>query len=554
MNNKTNFYILCSTLCVLCAQSANAMQIRPATSGNQAAATGVRGGNAMQYHNLLMMQEITAAQNDPAMITAATDAAVAALPVRVANMDLARDIATGRGEFNVGMAQLDSCAMIFPNGRFAWDRPNAGINAGNNITCVAEVEMRQIHGNSDIILARAMVAAGDAIDCNIGQFPEGGLTNAVSNVLFPMDTEPTLEYVRRRMDQEQRRNTTSMTVTSAIVGGVGGYLLNVGDNRWASTIGGAAVGGGVGLAGAQAGHVGGNVIMGAAVNAAAGGLIGNISGIGGSTLMVEPCKHNGTNTRCLVGYVDRGTNFPAGSTAFYNISNGNTRICNPPPPTETGDFVCRAADFLNIQIGGRPLNDILNDMRAGTALEVPEFCLSNNRMVAKGASSCETGNTWVQIDSDNLRLSANRINAVCVDWRGVNTKHWDDRKTDCDGKIYAFSHDGNVGNRLTVGVDGTTGGAPVTSANFFPYLVSASDGAIIDINNRARLGATLWGAGIGGLLGGIAAHQGASEEVIERWLSAVQEYRNSLEQIYCATGTRLLAPYNSVAAIPNMRQ
>ncbi|MBQ7128059.1 MAG: hypothetical protein IJO18_03680 [Alphaproteobacteria bacterium] len=78
----------------------------------------------------------------------------------------------------------------------------------------------------------------------------------------------------------------------------------------------------------------------------------------------------------------------------------------------------------------------------------------------------------------------------------------------------------------------------------------AEDGALIDLGNKARLKGTLIGAGAGGALGAFTAYQGAQDEIQQRWVSAVREYKDSLQKIYCATGTRFLTHYNDTVIIP----
>ena len=529
-----------------------------------------RGGRAVQHHQNLMRQEMHAMQNDPEVIEAAEEAAIAALPVRVANIDIARDTARGRGEFNVGISHLENCAMIFPNGRFAWDRPNAGFHAGATARCVAEVEMRKIHGNSDIILARALVAAGDSIDCNIGAFPESGYTADAGNVIFPADNEPTMDDVRRRMNEEQRRGIGMRTATSAVIGGVGGYLLNVGGNRLASTIGGAVIAGGVGYASGAAGHVGGNVIMGAAVNAAAGGIIGNMSGIGSSSLLVDSCPGH-PDIKCLFGYIDVGRDLDANTRVFFNVRDGAQRTCSATNDREE----CRPRDLLNVRIppsitGTNQSMTLDEYVRTVDRTNPPSgsFCIGRDGQMV--TSDCAPGESvvWNEIQNwSGIKVSGSRVQAVCFNWthgarisRSPRTN--EATRTACD--LRQMNSRGTLGDPVNNRTDGAARTEDDTNDNnnndmnlrehFYPFELDASDGKIIDINHPGRWRATAMGAGIGAALGGWTAWQGASEEVVDRWLASVREYRNSLEVIYCGTGTRLLSPYNSPATIPNIRQ
>ncbi len=91
-----------------------------------------------------------------------------------------------------------------------------------------------------------------------------------------------------------------------------------------------------------------------------------------------------------------------------------------------------------------------------------------------------------------------------------------------------------------------------TLENFFPIYKSADDGSIIDFGNKARLKATLTGAGAGGALGAFSAYQGAKTDISNRWTTAVREYEDSLGKVYCITGDRYLTRYNDVFDILSM--
>ena len=78
----------------------------------------------------------------------------------------------------------------------------------------------------------------------------------------------------------------------------------------------------------------------------------------------------------------------------------------------------------------------------------------------------------------------------------------------------------------------------------------ADDGGVVDLSNKARMKGTLTGAGLGAGMGAFSGYQGAQDDIQQRWLSAVREYKDSLQKIYCATGTHFLAQYNDMAMIP----
>ena len=84
--------------------------------------------------------------------------------------------------------------------------------------------------------------------------------------------------------------------------------------------------------------------------------------------------------------------------------------------------------------------------------------------------------------------------------------------------------------------------------------VSAEDGGVIDLDNKARLKGTMIGAGVGGAAGAFTAYQGAQSDIDERWVSAVREYKDSLEKFYCATGNRFISYYNDIAVVPDINE
>ena len=541
-------------LCLIGGFAANAApQIKAPTSGNAAAAAGVRTQNDA-YQSALMATGMST-QN----ITgdAAIDASIAALPVRVASIDLARDIVTGRGEFNIGRRDLENCAMIFPAGRFAWDRPTAGTRAGGNITCVAEVEMRKIYGNNDIILARAMVAAGDSIECNIDHFPESGYTAEAFKTEFPEDQEPSLSKVRRRMDKEQKKDAGKRTLTAAALAAGAGAMLAGEGNRWQGAGIGAVAGGGTMYASTQAGHVGGAVIMGTAVNAAAGGLVGNIMGVGDTTWLVDDCP-GAESFSCLFGSYVLSDQLEPEKRAFYNIREQRILVCN------TDMSGCDYADLVDtyINVTPPPSSKLTSPMSisefqqqqlvpgSGVDATDEKHCLKNNTMTTDG---CDAGSqTWVQIfDAEGGKPNkvSSRYAAVCKGWTATNKEKnkWKNDGKDSKGNacsLYSMAPDGNMGVEIP--------GAKFS--NFKPYVLNASDGKIIDISHPGRMTATITGAVSGGILGGWSAYEGANEEIQERWVAAVREYKDSLERIHCSTGTRPLSPYNGIVVIPNVRQ
>ena len=80
------------------------------------------------------------------------------------------------------------------------------------------------------------------------------------------------------------------------------------------------------------------------------------------------------------------------------------------------------------------------------------------------------------------------------------------------------------------------------------------DGGVVDFSNKARLGSTLKGAGVGGALGGFAGYQGAQSDIEDRFVQATREYNDSLEKFYCGTGRKFLSFYNDEVIIPQMKK
>lgn len=128
---------------------------------------------------------------------------------------------------------------------------------------------------------------------------------------------------------------------------------------------------------------------------------------------------------------------------------------------------------------------------------------------------------------------------------GARRKDWEDFSKDnqnatvygrqSDGSAYVLTNDKSVA--YTIG-------------QFYPVYQDASDGGLIDLNNKARLKATLIGAGAGGAMGAFSAYQGAQTDIENRWVTEVQQYKDSLTKVYCGTGNRFLSQYNDLVTIP----
>ncbi|MBN1324867.1 MAG: hypothetical protein JW974_01475 [Alphaproteobacteria bacterium] len=480
------------------------------------------------------------------------------LPVRVANTDLATRIANGDTTANINVSNLESCANIYPGGSFAWDTPTAGLKAGNSSTCIAVVEMRVVKGTSDIIVARANIASGDSIKCNISEFPESSYTVEAGNVIFPADTEPTMDDVIKVMNNEQKKNAGFKIAAGAVVGGLLGNaagkndlgesgLIGTSDSKVKGTAIGLLSGAALMAGSAYSGKVGGDVIMSAGVNAAAGGVVGNMVSNGDSALRIEDCLDlNGYNTKCLWGIIEKNKPLDyATEIGFYNINTSKTMVCK-------SDYSgCNEERLIAISFGTE--KDDYKSVEQGATdqgfLKIrknkdKQFTY-DGKVMTQGYTN-DPGGIWTPIASAGR--PGERINAMIPDFKdktfGAKISDW-----------YKWRNE-NMANAVIIGRNNKGESTVKLDENimdFYPITVDASDGGLIDINNKARMKSTVVGAGAGAGIGAFTAYQGANDEIDARWISAVTEYKDSLQKVYCATGTRFLSQYNDLAIIPNMQ-
>ena len=488
------------------------------------------------------------------------------LPVRVANADLAARIISGDANSPVLYSQLESCSMIYPNGEFAWDGPTVGAGAGGANTCVAVVEMRgyQMGANgSDVVLARANLAAGDTVKCNISEFPEYSYTADAGNIVFPSDSEPTMDDVIQVMNQEQKDNAGLKIAAGALIGALGGNMAGENDIGNSSLLGadkgklqGTAIGalsGAALMAGnAYAGKVAGDMILSTGVNAAAGSVIGNIAATGESVLRIEDCNIDNRQSRCLWGALATNTPLdPNKDIAYFDITDGETTyVC------DANNENCRAEEMVAIVLAAYP------DMSVDTAIEDAklEAVLSNSAnqfhlertensgyAMLPGASS---GHVYTKIASAGRidREIPAMLEITNEKAFGMNQSDWREWK-----RVYGASatfYMRNANGDATPLPDGMV----YTINEFYPMLETADSGSVIDFGNKARLKGTLIGAGAGGAMGAFTAYQGAQDDIQNRWVTAVREYNDSLQKIYCITGDRFLGYYNDDIVIPRMGQ
>lgn len=474
------------------------------------------------------------------------------LPIRVANKTLADKIARNDTSAGVTVANLDSCANIYPSGSFAWDTPTAGLKAASPSTCIAVVEMRVVKGTQDIVVARANVAAGDSIKCNISEFPESSYTSDASKVVFPADREPTVDDVIKVMNDEQKKNAAFKIAAGAVVGGLVGNvagkndlnengLMGTNKGKMQGTAIGALSGAALMAGSSYSGKVGGDVIMSAGVNAAAGGVVGNIIGNGDSVLRIEDCEYpSGTKTKCLWGNIIESKTLEIGETGYYNIDNSKTMVCGAKKCDEVNLVGITFADYTSIEAGNKEQKflKIRNNLSK-------QYVYKDNKMVQR--ESNDSGDIWTPIATGGR--PGKTIGAMILDFKdktfGIKMSDWYRWRNTTDASkatILVRDNKGQATDKLDANIN-----------NFYPLTVDADDGGVIDINNKARLKSTVIGAGAGAGIGAFTAYQGAQDEIDSRWISAVQEYKDSLQKVYCATGTRFLSSYNDLTVIPNMQ-
>ncbi|MDL2295928.1 hypothetical protein LJC18_03935 [Lachnospiraceae bacterium OttesenSCG-928-E19] len=493
------------------------------------------------------------------------------LPVRVTDSTMAEQIARTGQSGSVALSDLDRCSMIYPSGNFSWDRPTLGNRVGGSATCVATVELRQyVDGINDPVLARANLASGDAIECNIGNFPESTYTYNAYEVTFPADREPTMDDVKRVMNDEQKKNAGFKIAAGTLIGGIAGNAAGKNEPGTSGTFGGgkskttgsvvgALTGAALMTGNSYAGKVGGDIILSTGINAAAGGVIGNIVATGEDVLRIEDCIVNGSSTKCLWGIVEKSqplrtdANGTPTEAAFYNIDAGTTRICDIVNGKYTNcteqrvnAMTFKHYDSIESGVVDQNFLKLKNDVD-----EHHKFDDKNREMIPN--ISNDPSGRWVMATSAGRPTQ--RVAAMIPDFRdktfGVKMADW--YKWRADGFNRASAQIVGRDNRGTATELPKSEGESWTVQDFYPLTVGADDGGIIDITNKARLKGTMIGAGTGGALGAFTAYQGANDEIDARWASAVTEYKDSLTKFYCATGTRFLSSYNEMTFIPNMQ-
>ncbi len=572
----------------------------------QSSTAAVKIGNLSRANKAQAYQQVNESryQADLASQQAAAAAAAAAvpqeLPIAVSNSELAERIQSGQSD--VSVEQLNKCSMIYPNGEFAWAKPTAGRGTGGATTCVAVVEMRAAQAGpngEDLVVARANLAAGDSINCNISAFPQHTWLPDAANVEFPADAEPTKEDVIAVMNEEQKQHAGLKILAGGLAMAVAGNAMGKNDvgkdgvfgtskSKLKSTAIAALGGAGVMAASSFGGKVAGDMIMSAGVNAAAGALVGNMSGKGDSVLRVEKCVIEGKEQNCVYGALEEQAGDYSGEGDVYvSVSNSDSfMLCSEPKDANTAEPKTKNCKTVSVASGSAKMvpnagtcgkvdssasctfQDYIKDNFSG--VEQPyRYCYKNpdsgngeKQMELRGGNSCGEGvSEYIKLNSAGKL--GKRYNAMLA---GVDDKAFGWKKKDFEdimyknygkNKVYKRDASGKAEEKDSDGpwaLDELNGNADFNGKKykFVPITIDAADGGLIDLDNKARAKSTLVGAGAGAGLGAFTAYQGAQSDIEERFVAAQREYKDSLTKFYCITGKRFLMTYNEMVTIPNM--
>ena len=541
--------------------------------------------NAMRYQQEYL---------DATATNATTASATATLPVMVSDEKLASAILNNTADTTVG--QLESCAMIYPNGVFKWAIPESGIRRNQLNQCVAEVSL--VDANTNTILATTTLAAGDSMKCNIDSFPESGMNAAaLSKAMLPADAAPTMDDVVVVMNEEQKQNAGFKIAAGAIISAVAGNalskkeagnsgILGTSKNQLTGTAIGAVTGAGIMAASSYTGKVAGDTIKSTAVNAASGMIVGNMmagaSGEGG-ILVVKTCNIDteikATSTEkegatqeakakqkdssypkiskgdhdCIAGKIEiRGASLEEGKVYLVNKTGNDFKKCTE----ANGILTCeKSLKLLDIQLDG--INKPLKDMKSGDWGSTVAYTNEEGdpAIFTHFTDAYEKDNAYFKVKSASIIDSSATKHAYIVFQNSISFEshklggHKTSELDAVKGKqdyIYVYRNsDGSVGSQITT---------PKSDVVFTPTSGDASDGGLVDLSNQARTKGTIAGAAAGGALGGFAGYQGAQTEITDRWTAAVREYEDSLSNFVCMTGKRYLSKYNDYIEIPTPKE
>ena len=511
----------------------------------------------------------------------------------------ARVVTNSNGEvLNVSPTTMDACSSIYPNGKFDWAVPTTGLKRGGDATCVSYVELRSYKNGSNsnyTVLATAYLAAGDSMKCNIDDFHD--ITPKGREFEYPADAAPTIEDVEKVMAQENKSNAGFKILAAAVVGGLGGNLVGKGEagsdsplgtnkEKLQSTAIGALGGAALMTASTQVNdYKAGSIILSTGVNAAAGAVAGNLMASGDDVLRIDKCqiyknakandKGDVVEAKCLYGMLEVGGNDASDKLEdvplFYNYTTKTSYLCTVDTENSKKWDNCQFVALKNIEFEGAAVAGCKADN-----IDVSEDCRTNLQKIdaSRKYKNVESGTDKIMEGSgDYVKIkSATKIGSTTgamievddADAKKLFGYKYSDWAKELKGKLKNRPVYDLQGNKL-----GTAGTAVASAAdtngttnttttaidldNFHPVSQSADDGAMVDFSNKARMKSTLIGTAGGAGLGALAGASGADAAIQERWIAATQEYKDSLQNIWCTTGERPLGPYNQLITIPNMQ-
>ena len=538
------------------------------TSSASIADSRVKSTYASAYNQVMTVQQQNALEQDIQSVQTAS--ATETLPIEVEDAKLAENIKNNTAS-SVTINDLEQCSMIDIRGVFKWGVPQSGMRQTTQPQCMAVVDL--VDAETKKVLATTTVAAGDAIKCNIDEFPETGYQPALAEVVLPADNPPTEKDVEKALNKEQKQNAGFKIAAAAIIGGLAGNALSPKGSDDSKLLGtskkqmlGSAIGalsaGGIMAASSYSGKVAGETIKSGAVNATAGMLVANMgAGLSdsNSVLATTKCIVDKKERDCVIGhFYKKNTNsgFDIGRYNYYTTDAGNsTYQCNK----QGKDCKPFHANLQGIHLKSE-------------STTTPSVALSSIKpadftdkfvgvFIRDGEATDKTSNdnnerVYYQIDSAWVSEPTKMAYAV-VD--GMSSKAFGYKVSDFDkfvandkvtGYYVRYNNTTTVGDQLDV-KDGKK--MSNEDYSFTPDARSSEDGSIIDLSNEARAKATMAGAGAGAALGGFVGYQGAQGEISERLMTALNEYSASLSNFYCTTGGRFLALYNGFAEIPQSR-
>ena len=532
------------------------------------------------YNQVATMQQQQAYIESQDIPVVQTASATTDLPIEVEDKKIKEKILNN--DPNAPTAdELERCAMTDIRGVFKWGIPQSGIHRSLKPQCVAVVDLiTEDENGKKVVLATTTVAAGDAIRCNIDEFPEDGYSNELANIELPADNPPTMKDVEKVMDKEQKQNAGFKIAAAAIVGGLAGNILGpkkAGDEKLLGTdnkqLGTTALGAGVaaGLmaASSYSGKVAGDTIKSTAINATAGMMAGNMAaGMMGSnsvlaTMRCTVDEGNGKTSEkdCVAGRYQilagalsdsKTINEKSVTVEYYtNMNQAEVYECQL-----SGDAISKCDRFntpiVNVILEGSN-NTFLQNITDWNNLKQYAQCYADN--VIKGCDGVQSDQRFYKIKSASTTTGTSQAGYAVFDnlpnkMFGYKVSDFEKLKT--NPKIEYYKR--NTSSGLAYEKVTTEGTNSIKKDNivFTPSARSAQDGSIIDLSNEARAKSTMIGAAAGGALGGFTGYQGAQSEITERYLSALYEYEGSLSNFVCVTGARFLYEYNGLAVVPQM--